>query len=366
MDRREEVETKLERVRTYLEAKGLGGALFASHGNFAWATAGGQNHVNTATERGVGGVLVTPDRAYLIADIIERQRLEEEELAGLPFGAVELPWWSGSIMDAAVEKVPASTLVADVPIAGARTLGRDGIGLRNPLLPPEIERYRRLGEDVAVVLTHVAFHCRPSLTEHQLAGMLGGALMDFGITPAVTLVAVDERVTTRRHPIPTEKRLERYAMLVVGARRQGLNLSATRLVHFGPVPAELRERHLACARVDAAYLAATRQGASLAEVFRAGGEAYAAEGCPEEWRHHHQDGSTGYAGRDAKGTPTAAEEVQLHQAFAWNPSIAGVKSEDTVLVTEGGIELLSRTPDLPEVEVEAGGQRFIRAGILER
>ncbi len=55
MDRREEVETKLERVRAYLGARGLGGALFASHGNFAWATAGGQNHVNIATERGVGG-----------------------------------------------------------------------------------------------------------------------------------------------------------------------------------------------------------------------------------------------------------------------------------------------------------------------
>ena len=44
-------------------------------------------------------------------------------------------------------------------------------------------------------------------------------------------------------------------MLVVGGRREGLHLSATRLVHFGPIPEELRQRHLACVRVDAALLA---------------------------------------------------------------------------------------------------------------
>jgi len=307
--------------------------------------------------------LVTPDAAYLLADNIERARLQEEELAGLELEAREFPWWSGSLADEALKLVPAGELVSDVPVGGARLLApAEAMALRNPLTPEEIARYRRLGEEVGIVLTHVALHCRPALSEHQLAGMLGKGLMDFGITPAVTLVAVDERVSTRRHPIPTEKRLERYAMLVVGARRGGLNLSATRLVHFGPLPEELRERHRACARVDAAFLAATRPGARLSAIFRAGQEAYAAEGYPDEWRHHHQGGPTGYAGRDAKGTPDAPGEAQLHQAFAWNPSIAGVKSEDTVLVTEDGLEVLSSTPDLPSLEVGA----FFRSAILER
>jgi len=40
-------------------------------------------------------------------------------------------------------------------------------------------------------------------------------------------------------------------------------------------------------------------------------------------------------------------------AVAWNPSITGgAKSEDTALVTHDGIEVLTRTPDLPEIEVD--------------
>jgi antitoxin VapB len=155
-------------------------------------------------------------------------------------------------------------------------------------------------------------------------------------------------------------------MLVVGARREGLNVSATRLVHFGPIPDDLRARHQACARVDTAFLAATRPGTGIAGVFRAGQAAYAAEGWPDEWQRHHQGGPTGYAGRDLRATPTAPGTVQADQAFAWNPSIAGVKSEDTVLVTPSGVEVLSRTPDLPEIAVQAGGASFVRAGFVER
>lgn len=363
----QEFTTKVARVRAYLSESRLEGALFVTTSNFSWITCGGRSHVSIAAERGVGAVLVTADASYLIADNIELARLQEEELGHLPLTPREFPWWSGNAVEEALRLVPAAALIADIPIPGARGFSAaDGISLRNPLLPEEIARYRALGEDVATVLTHVAFHCRPALTEHQLAGMLGQGLMDFGIIPAVTLVATDERVYTRRHPIPTDRRLERYVMLVVGGKRHGLNLSATRLVHFGAISDELRERHAACARVEAAFLAATHPGAALSEVFHAGQAAYAAEGCPDEWRLHHQGGPTGYGARDLKATPDAAGEVLLHQAYAWNPSITGTKSEDTALVTEAGVEILSPTSDLPTLQVTAAGQTFIRPGILER
>jgi Xaa-Pro aminopeptidase len=362
-----EFETKLARVRDWLDRERLGGVLFLTTANFAWITCGGRSHVSVAAERGVGAVLVTPDAAYLLADNIELARLLEEELAGLPLIPREFPWWSGSAVDEALRLVPAEALAVDVPLPGCRTLSpAETIALRNPLLPEEVARYRALGEAVGVALTHVAFHCRPALTEHQLAGMLGKALMDFGIVPGVTLAAVDERVYTRRHPLPTAKPLERYAMLVVGGRRHGLHVSATRLVHFGAVPEELRDRHAACARVEVALLAATTPGRTLAEIFRVAREAYAAEGYPDEWQRHHQGGPTGYGARDVKVVPDSPGAVQLHQAFAWNPSIAGTKCEDTVLVTAAGIEVLSPTPDLPTIEVTAADITYQRPAILER
>lgn len=367
MTRAEEVDIKVARVRDLIAREGLGGALFATCANFAWITGGGRSHVSLASERGVGAVLVTADEAVLVADNIERERLLQEELAGLSLASAEFDWWHGIIVEEAQRRVPAASLVADVPLPGCRLLDTaETIALRNPLLAPEIDRYRSLGRDAGAVMSEAALRCDPGLSEHQLAGMLAGGLADFGIQPVVTLVAVDDRVRERRHPLPTDRRLERYAMLVAGARRDGLNVSLTRLVHFGPVPADLSERLRSCARVDAAFLAATRPGAALADIFRAGQAAYAAEGFPDEWREHHQGGPTGYGARDLKACPGCPGSVLDGQAYAWNPSIAGVKSEDTYLVSGEGLELLSPTPDLPAIEAEVGGRRFTRPAIVER
>jgi Xaa-Pro dipeptidase len=188
------------------------------------------------------------------------------------------------------------------------------------------------------------------------------ALLGFGIQPTVLLVATDERMAQFRHPLPTERRLKRAAMLVVGARRWGLVASLTRLVHFGEPDSELRRRHAAVTAVDAAFIHATRPGATAGEIFRTAMAAYAAHGFPEEWKSLHQGGATGYAGRDYRATPETPHIIRDRQAFAWNPSIAGTKSEDTMLATEHGPEILTVTPDLPHLPVD----KLLRPDILSR
>ena len=54
-----------------------------------------------------------------------------------------------------------------------------------------------------------------------------------------------------------------------------------------------------------------------------------------------------------------------NQAFAWNPSIAGTKSEDTILVGPEGNEILSSTGNWPTTPYPAGGQNWSRTDILE-
>ena len=80
----------------------------------------------------------------------------------------------------------------------------------------------------------------PGMTEHEAAAVLAGAHFERGIAPIVVLVAADERLLKYRHPIPMGKRFERTVMLVVCGRRQGLIVSATRIVHFGPLSEKLR------------------------------------------------------------------------------------------------------------------------------
>jgi hypothetical protein len=54
------------------------------------------------------------------------------------------------------------------------------------------------------------------------------------------------------------------------------------------------------------------------------------------------------------------------QAFAWNPSIVGAKSEDTVLVSARGVEVLTATSkDWPTIEGKCPAGSLARAGVLQ-
>jgi hypothetical protein len=86
---------------------------------------------------------------------------------------------------------------------------------------------------------------------------------------------------------------------------------------------------------------ATRPGRTLAEAFADCRRFYAEAGFPEEWRLHHQGGLTGYASRELIATPATDAVIEAGQAFAWNPSVAGAKAEETFVLTEHGPELVA-------------------------
>jgi antitoxin VapB len=112
--------------------------------------------------------------------------------------------------------------------------------------------------------------------------------------------------------------------------------------------------------VDAAMLEASTPGTPLRQVLAVADKAYAARGFPGEWRRHHQGGITGYRGRELFATPEEETPLPASCAVAWNPSIAGgAKSEDTALVSEDGVEVVTRTPELPELEVNGIQRPFI-------
>jgi antitoxin VapB len=181
----------------------------------------------------------------------------------------------------------------------------------------------------------------------------------------VNLIATDERIFKFRHPLPTDKKLDRYCMMILCGRKWGLVCSLTRFVHSGALSDELREKSGAVARVDAEMIAATRPGATLQDIFQKSADAYRDCGFPDEWQLHHQGGPAGYEPREFVGTPTATDVVLSGQAYAWNPSITGSKSEDTILVGNDRNEVISAIPGWPVVKVEIGGQVIERPAILE-
>ena len=367
MTRSEERQEKLRRVRRYMRRAELDVVFLSTRANFSWLTAGGLNYVNTATAEGVTTLAVTPRKAAVLASAIEAPRTMAEELSGGPFALVTFAWHADAERRAAVLDLAAGKrAAADTDLYGLRRLGADFAELRYSMTPAEIVRYRRLGRDVSLLMETVALEIQPGDTEQQVEGLMAEVALAQGMRPFVRLVAADSRIDRFRHPIPTSRRIRRRVMLVLCAERHGLTAVATRLVNFVPVSRSLRRRHSAVCRVDAEMILATRPGRAVGQVLRNGIDAYAREGFADQWHLHHQGGPTGYLGREFIATPGEKRLVRPNQPFAWNPSITGTKSEDTILATGKGPVILTASVDWPTVEVEASAGSIRRADILVR
>jgi antitoxin VapB len=59
---------------------------------------------------------------------------------------------------------------------------------------------------------------RPGMSEFEIAGLLSQAVESRGVQTIVNLIATDERIFSFRHPLPTSKKLQHYAMLIVCGR----------------------------------------------------------------------------------------------------------------------------------------------------
>ncbi len=359
-----EFSQKQDRIQTLLEERKLDALLLRRVSSFAWATCGAASYVNTATTNGGAALVMTPSARHVVTDNIEATRLEQEEkltAQGWDFRVV--PWYE--VQDTVAELTRGLRLGADGPYPEATDLSDDLARLRAHLTPEEDERFRALGRLCAEAMESATRMVRPGQTEYQIAGLLAHEAESRGVQAIVNLISTDKRVFDFRHPLPTDKRLERYAMVVLCGRKWGLVASLTRLVHFGSLPHELRRKQEAVAQVDAAFIAASRPGARIADVFRKGVETYEKVGYPHEWKLHHQGGLAGYEPREHIATPTSSQVVKPGQAFAWNPSITGTKSEDTILVGEKGCEVITAMEDWPQIPVEVEGQLIERPAILE-
>jgi Xaa-Pro aminopeptidase len=367
MDKAQELGLKRERIGSYLTENGLDGVVLARSDNFAWLGCGAENVVNSAQETGVGALVATHDRVALVANNIETKRLTTEELDGLEIAdTIVFPWYEPSRRDAVIADLCSSgRFAADDGSAGLPPLPGGFTALRFSLTEAEVARYRVLARDAGDAMEAAGRAVTKGMTESEVAGVVADECWKKHIFAPVLLVAADERIRNWRHPIVKETPVEQYVMMVICGRRGGLIAAVTRLVHFGEMPGALRERHRAVCEVDAAMILATRPGRPAAAVFAAAQRAYTATGHDGEWQLHHQGGAIGYQPREYIATPECSETVQARQAFAWNPSIRGTKSEDTVLVDEDGFEILSApSAEWPAIEVEQDGEVVRRADIL--
>ena len=362
-----ELKVKERRVRDFLRSKNLKALLLKRQANFSWMTCGGLNLVGITTEFGATSLLITEESKFVISSNIEAPRMiEEEALEKQGFILKVFPWHEDQEVSIIKELAGEGSLGSDAPFPNAQVLAEDVAKLRYSLTSEEQERYRWLGEKVSLALEKTVTETKKGEKESEVVGRLCNELWKDRIDPITLMSASDDRISKFRHPIPTEKRVEKYLMVSVNARKWGLIVSLTRFVYFGKLPEELREKYEANVFIDCTMMAHTRPGIPAREVLQKGIDAYHAKRYPEEWKLHHQGGSIGYTGRDYRVHLKTPDLIQENQGFTWNPSITGTKSEDTILATSKGPEMITRPIIYPTLSMEVGGISFTRPNILEK
>jgi Xaa-Pro aminopeptidase len=352
-----EHEEKLERLVRLAQAAGAEAILLAAHHNIAWLTSGRHNRVDNSREAGSARLLVSADgRRFVLANAIEMPRMLGEVLDGLDYTPIEYPWVDDQDPAHAVRTARGvlkngAALAADWPLPDTTPIEPRLMRARARLTDGEIARYRRLGRDVGLALGPVCRALAPGDIELDVARSVADAAAGVRARAIVTLVGSDERLRRYRHPVATAATWRHVVMIALCAERDGLVVSLSRIVAAG-ASGDLEARTRATASVFGRVLAATRPGATGAHLYDALVQAYAAAGHAGEERNHHQGGAIGYRSREWVAHPRSQEVVEERQAFAWNPTVAGTKVEETALLVGERVEILTATPDWPAIDVD--------------
>ncbi|RXT03747.1 Xaa-Pro peptidase family protein [Ammoniphilus sp. CFH 90114] len=355
---------RLGEIREIMRANQVEWLRLTTQKNISWLIAG-RTHVNTASELACCNFLISSVDCIFISNNIENERMLQEEILLRDekdiTGNEKWDWFEPAQLARRIEKYAAtSRVVMDLELESVL------LTLRSCVDVEDLPELRELGTLTTEAMEEAAMAVNKGDSEYQIAGKLAYHCWERELEPIVNLIAVDERAYVRRHPLPTPKRLEQYAMLVVCTRKNGLIASATRSLHFGAIPQELQARHQAAAEIDAKIMHLSRPGITLGSIFNRLKEFYHEAGYPEEFRLHHQGGLTGYATREKLATHGESFVVQANQVYAWNPSIAGAKSEDTLFVGVSENEILTPSKQFPMKEFQLEGLTWRRPAILQR
>ena len=352
---------QLQVLRRVAADAGVHTLLLREPATLGWLT-GARWHVPQTLDSTCFDVVVeradTAPALRVIVNAIEAPRLADTELAELDVHWTVLPWTQSR-----ADAWPSGADVGvDRPLAGATDLSTAVRAARLVLTGAQTVRLTALARECAEAARTTCECAAPGMSEYAVAARVAAELLQRGIDPICLFVAGESRMATHRHPLPTLEPLGRRAMVVVCGRREALVASVTRIVSFGRIPAIDRDRYADLLAVEQAFLDASRPGATLGSAFEAGISAYTRHGFSDtEWTRHHQGGLTGFVPREVLGSPGEATVLAAGNVLAWNPSAAGWKVEDTVVLDAHGPRLLSHDGVWPSVKV--GGR--LRPDVLQ-
>lgn len=224
--------------------------------------------------------------------------------------------------------------------------------LRAVKSPGEIQRIRH-----SVALCSRAYEqtipdVRPGMTERQVAALLDHAMRMLGAeSPAFETIVASGRRSALPHARPAAAaiRSNRILLIDMGACVDGYMSDMTRVAHLGKPSARARSLYQAVLEAQLAAIAAIRPGVPCREVDSAARRSLKRRGLDRYFTH-----STGHGlGLEIHEGPRLGAKIDVAlepgmvvtvEPGVYLPEFGGIRIEDTVLVTDNGVEVLTPTP----------------------
>jgi Xaa-Pro aminopeptidase len=365
--RRQDIETKHQRVRDFLDTTGNDAVVLGRADSVAWFTSGGDLGLDLGTEAASVLLYINRGSRAVITDNVQCARVFEEELAGLGFQLKERPWYEdpGRVL---AELSHNKRIASDMGQTSS-PWPREGDplrALRLPLTDLERQRFRELGRTLTLAVEATCRNFVRGEKEADIAGHLAHRLIREGVVPVDLRVASDDRLARFRQPIFKAAPIDKRVTITATGRRHGLCATVSRTVSFGPVDEEYRCCHGLAAMIDATCIYFSRHGETVGEVVRRAKRIYEKFNHPHEWSLDYLGFLTGYAPREALLLPDSPLVLIHGMPLCWSPSVGAARSSDTLVVDRRGYDLVTSAQNWPQIDVAVKGFVIPRPGILER
>jgi antitoxin VapB len=341
-----------------MRQRGVAGVVLTRPGTVAWAGGAINPPIDRTAGEDVVWIAVAAEAVTVITTDVEGPRIEAELLPP-DMGLVATPWWDSSLMVGAAADalgLAVEEIGADGHAGFGIDLEHDLTRVRLALSAPEQDEIRALGADAAAAVENALRNWRPGDLDTDVAADIVGQLESVGADAPVVLVGGDSRVARFRHPVALGRPIAELVMAVLVARRHGLHVALTRYAAAHGSDALEADLELV-QRIHRTTLEAARPGQTFGDLYEALDAAYRDAGHAAGWQAHYQGGPIGYAQREFElapcqtASPWWSVPIAAGTAIAINPSLpGGAKDEDTFLVTDAGLELITTTNSWPAAD----------------
>lgn len=360
--RLQDVELKHDRVRRLLASTNADAVLLQDPANIAWFTAGADVFRFT-TDSCQTSLYITDEARLFATNAVDSTLIFEREVFGLGFQLKQREWFQshGSLID---DLSRSRKVISDSGYEGTRNASRRIARLRLPLTVLEVDRLRRLSKVLTHAVEVTAGNLRSGMTEADIAGEVSHRLLKRTVTPVRIQVCADGRNQRYRHWTYGEDPVRAYVSVSCVARRWGLHVAVTRTAAVDEILPELAVAHQKAALVHATGMYFSRNGRQLSDVWPKVRRIYEKFGMGSEWQLADQADVIGYRPGEIQLTPDADFRIEAPVALFWHPTVDVAMAGDTLLVTESGVEQLTRSETWPELPVKVKGHSVPCAGVL--